>query len=137
MLIALLLGAVLQSWGQKFPGVLPGIPNVGFELPKLSSCGLFPAGMTKPGYCATGRHTLESFAEALCSFKGVGNMRTVVVTDTPHQAQGVQLTIEANSLAELVCKAAKAYGVSVEVALSPGGTIITFRQMPGDKGTGL
>lgn len=42
LLFALLLGAVLQSWGQKFPKMVGPLPNLAKELPGPGQCPKLP-----------------------------------------------------------------------------------------------
>lgn len=137
LLLALLLGAVLQSWGQKFPGVVNDLPKLGFELPVLTACGVFPPCLTKPGRYVTGQHNLRSFAEVLGSFESCCNMRFILLEETPHSADGLPITVEGNSFADLVCKGAKAYQVDIRATMHNGELIVVFRHTPQAKGTGL
>jgi len=109
LLFALLTGAVLQSWGQKFPKVVGHLPKLSSELPKPVVCPVLPELFDSEEPIDQVFNGLHEFLRYIWDRHCCGSIAMTWLPDDLRAHCGQPVHIKAKTLAEACCQAAWAW----------------------------
>lgn len=127
LLLALLLGAVLQSWGQKFPNMVGQLPKINQELPKPWVCPSMPESWSDPYPINRVFPNLDSFLMYLRDKVHQGPVMVSWRTECVYEHGNRPLQYKARNVAEALCQAMATYEVEWVIHNVTVGAALTVR----------
>lgn len=119
LLLALLLGAVLQSWGQKFPGMVGPLPKLSKELPNAVICPILPTWFDRTPPIDRVFANLDEFLDMIWEEHCCAGFSLTWLPDRVREQCGSPVHIKAKNLTEACCQAAWAWPCTWHTRTTP------------------